>query len=38
MASVKIGLILNGSGVIKRSRDGEVNDRPRRAAMAGRRE
>ena len=26
-------LLLNGLGVVKRSQDGEVNDRPRRKAL-----
>ena len=29
-----VGLLLNGLGVVKRSQDGEVNDRPRKTAMA----
>ena len=33
-----IGLLLNGLGVVKRSQDGDVNDRPRKTAMYGRRE
>ena len=33
-----IGLLLNGLGVVKRSQDGEVNDRPRKTTMYGRRE
>ncbi|MBU2643435.1 hypothetical protein KKI24_01925 [bacterium] len=33
-----IGLLLNRLGVVKRSQDGKVNDRPRKTAMDGRRE
>jgi hypothetical protein len=33
-----IVLSLNGLGVVKRSQDGEVNDRPRKTAIDGRRE
>ena len=29
-----IGLLLNGLGVVKRSQEGEVNDRPWKTAMA----
>ena len=32
LTEVMIGLLLNGLGVVKRSQDGEVNDRPRRQA------
>ena len=38
LTEVMIGLLLNGLGVVKRSQDGEVNDRPRKTAMTSRRE
>ena len=31
-------LLLNGLGVVKRSQDDEVNNRPRKTTMDGRRE
>ncbi|MBU2646701.1 hypothetical protein KKI24_18475 [bacterium] len=37
-SEVMIGLFLNGLEVVKHRQDGDVNDRPRKMAMDGRRE